>query len=316
MISIIVPVYNVENYLDDCIRSIVMQTFTDWELLLIDDGSTDSSPLIAKDWKNKDERIKYFRKENGGVSTARNFGIDHARGEYIMFVDSDDICSTDILKSLFLAMTPTCDLVACEIYRFKAENEISESQICNKLSLSSLNDIYAHFENHGLLHPPYAKLFRKEIIRNNNLRFDERLSLGEDMCFNLDYLQYVSTAIVISSALYFYRDTAGSLTKNIRLDYADIQMYLLDRKFGFIESNNIQYDYSAKAPDIIRDMFLSLCRSNGTDEKKFDSIQKLRQHKVMQICGEPSNIYNSLLITAIRRLPAKLLIKILKWRNR
>ena len=99
-VSVIVPVYNVEKYLDRCITSILKQTHPDFELLLIDDGSRDSSGNICDAWAQADARISVFHKENGGLSDARNYGIDHAKGEYITFVDSDDYVGRDYLKTL------------------------------------------------------------------------------------------------------------------------------------------------------------------------------------------------------------------------
>lgn len=311
MISIVVPVYNSARWLDACIESICRQTMPDWELVLVDDGSTDGSDAIVRDWEKRDGRIRSFRKENGGVSSARNFGIDRARGEYLMFVDSDDVCSPLLLETLYGAMTPSCGLSACGIRRFRADSEVAPAvATASERVLPSKSDIYSYLEDCGMLHAPVAKLYVSEIIRASRIRFDENLSLGEDLLFNLDYLLRISSAVAIDAPLYFYRDTDGSLTKKVRSDYADIQLRLLDSKLRFIENNRIDYHYTSKAPGIVRDMFLSLCRSEGSDRQKINSLGKLRRHKVMDLCENSARLSDRVLIAAIRCLPSKLLIKI------
>lgn len=311
MISIVVPVYNSARWLDACIESICRQTMPDWELVLVDDGSTDGSDAIVRAWEKRDGRIRSFRKENGGVSSARNFGIDRARGEYLMFVDSDDVCSPLLLETLHGAMTPPCGLSACGIRRFRADSEVAPSvATASERVLPSKTEIYSYLEDCGMLHAPVAKLYVSEIIRASRIRFDENLSLGEDLLFNLDYLLRISSAVAIDAPLYFYRDTDSSLTKKVRSDYADIQMRLFDSKLRFIENNRVDYSYSSMAPGIVRDMFLSLCRSEGSDRHKINSIGKLRRHKVMDLCGNSARLSDRVLIAAIRYLPAKLLIKI------
>lgn len=310
MISIVVPVYNSARWLDACIESICRQTMPDWELVLVDDGSTDGSDAIVRDWEKRDGRIRSFRKENGGVSSARNFGIDRARGQYLMFVDSDDVCSPLLLETLYGAMTPACGLAVSTVRRFRREEDIPEAKALPALPLTSPGAIFARLEDGGMLHPPCARLYRTEIIRANAIRFVEGLSLGEDLLFNLDYLRHVSSAVALPAPLYFYRDTDGSLSKTIRADYADIQMRLLDSKFRFIDAMRIRYSYSSKAPGIVRDMFLSLCRSEGSDRQKINSLGKLRRHKVMDLCGNSARLSDRFLIAAIRCLPSKLLIKI------
>ena len=123
-ISVIVPVYNTEKYLNRCIDSILAQTFTDFELLLIDDGSTDCSGKICDEYAAKDSRVRVFHKENGGVSSARNMGLDNAQGEWITFVDSDDWVHEDFLKKrLALALNDNADIAYCDVeYVYRTHN--------------------------------------------------------------------------------------------------------------------------------------------------------------------------------------------------
>lgn len=311
-VSIIVPVYNSARYLDACINSVVNQTFTDWELLLIDDGSTDSSAKICSNWKDRDSRVKCIQKPNGGVSSARNMGLAHAIGKYIMFVDSDDCCANRILEILHHSIQNEHDIVACRVTGFKGE--VPAIPLVDTVSeqINTIDNLYIKYGEAGLLHPPVAKLYKTDIIRKYNIRFDETLSLGEDLCFNLDYLDHVSSGSLIDSPLYLYRDTTGSLSKRIKDDYADIQMYLLDRKFRFIDEHNIQFDYRPMAPGIVRDIFLSLCKSDATDTMKRDSINRLKQHRIMGQCRFKGKFLDELIALSIRIIPPLILIKFVK----
>lgn len=316
MISIIIPIYNSASYLDACIGSVLGQTFSDLELILVDDGSTDASGEIAGKWEERDSRVRYFRRQNGGVSSARNFGIAKARGEYVMFVDSDDLCDKELARTLHdLMKSGNHDLAACSVKRFlrpeELDNALPDSETGTR-GLRGKDAIYRYMEEGGLLHPPYAKLYRKEFITENAIKFDETLSLGEDMCFNLDYLEHVDSAAFTRRALYGYRDTAGSLSKAIRGDYADIQLHLFDRKLRFIRENKVTYDYSPKAAGMLRDMFLSLCRSEGSDRGKEDSLKRLKKHKIMKMAQKGASLPELLLISAIRFFPVRLLLKIIR----
>lgn len=313
-VSVIIPVYNAAPYLNDCITSIVAQTFTNWELFLIDDGSTDDSATICQKWENRDARIHYLYKTNGGVSSARNMGIDHAKGSRIMFVDADDICHYQILEGLLEPIIEEeCDVVACRIDHFKDRMPVEtklHSDTCR--TLYGISSIYNCFNDADILHAPFAKLYNKDIINKNNIRFIESLSLGEDLCFNLDYLEHCNKGLFIDAPLYYYRDTEGSLTKKIRGDYADIQMMLFDRKIEFLTRKSIRHNLQAQAPGVIRDILLSECRSQAKLKDKIASVDRLKKHQLMQLSKSNSSISNWLITYAIKLLPSPLIIRIFK----
>lgn len=207
-VTIIVPVYNVEKYLTCCIGSILSQSFKDFELLLIDDGSSDLSGEICDDYVEKDARIRVFHKENGGVSSARNLGLENAQGEWICFIDSDDWVEVDFLKELiqydsFDLVVGGCEGVGCMIYSTKRnENLIIDFKHPNKaaqiLNANNENTISAFYYSWG-------KLFRNSIISQNDLRFDTRMKICEDTCFLMKYLIHVQKIILSNSSLYRYR---------------------------------------------------------------------------------------------------------------
>lgn len=207
-VTIIVPVYNVEKYLTCCIGSILSQSFKDFELLLIDDGSSDLSGEICDDYVEKDARIRVFHKENGGVSSARNLGLDNAQGEWICFIDSDDWVEVDFLKELiqydsFDLVVGGCEGVGCMIYSTKRnENLIIDFKQPNKaaqiLNANNENTISAFYYSCG-------KLFRNSIISQYDLRFDIRMKMCEDTCFLIQYLIHVNEIILSNFSLYRYR---------------------------------------------------------------------------------------------------------------
>lgn len=209
-ISVIVPVYNTEQYLHRCIDSILAQTFTDFELLLIDDGSKDSSGRICDEYALKDSRIRVFHKKNGGVSSARNLGLDNAKGEWISFVDSDDWVENKYIEELF--SNGQFDFVACY---YKAEDwDTWVSQPFDNCSYYG-NNIHKCL-NLNIKRMVYnvCKLFNNEIIKENHIRFDTVISYGEDTIFTFEYLAHVKSIKTISSALYHYEySTPNSLTK-------------------------------------------------------------------------------------------------------
>ena len=186
--SIIVPVYNVEKYLNRCVESILSQSFKDFEVLLIDDGSTDKSGAICDEYAKKDNRVKVFHKENGGVSSARNVGLDEADGEWILFVDSDD----NIDRYYLSKFHQDSDMEVQGAVTINSIGNIKEGEL-------KYND--AVVENQcaedailrGLNTAPWAKCFCKSIIDTNDIRFDEDLSYGEDSIFIYKYLFFCST---------------------------------------------------------------------------------------------------------------------------
>lgn len=202
-ISIIVPVYNVEGSLHRCIDSILAQTFTDFELLLIDDGSKDNSGKICDEYVAKDLRVRVFHKENGGVSSARNLGLDNAKGEWVTFVDSDDYVLPYFLET-FCTMSKDGDVCIQGIipdYSISSEYQVYKSSfdyIGNvKGALFMLNDCQ-------MVGSLCNKMFRSSIIHDKNLRLKEALKLWEDEEFFLHYLQYAQKVVATTYGYYVY----------------------------------------------------------------------------------------------------------------
>lgn len=230
MISVIIPVYNVERYLDECIQSVVNQTYSDWECILVDDGSSDGSGDICDEWTRRCERIRVIHQKNGGVSKARNRGIEEAKGEYIVFVDSDDSIGVDHLWRLVNA--EDADLVVSGIRQICEDGQTDETKpnanknfVLNKDSLIDFVDLNDKF----LLYGPVAKLYKTFILNEYVIRFPVGCNYGEDLQFNLQYLEHVKTIAQVDDVSYFYRRGTETLSTKARpnrffQDYEQWQM--------------------------------------------------------------------------------------------
>lgn len=215
MISIIVPVYNVAPYLDKCIQSIINQTFTDFEVLLIDDGSTDGSGEICSSFAKRDKRIVVYHTPNKGVSSARNIGLNKAKGEFIAFIDSDDYIGENYLKNLYEAMiTNGADLVVGGEIKF-SNNIFNPFHFSNKtFSPNCFSEMFSIY----MLHKhssPWGKLFKMSIIKEISLHFNNDIHLGEDIIFVMEYLSYCQVVTLTETSEYYYLQRNNSLTKRV-----------------------------------------------------------------------------------------------------
>ena len=217
LISVIVPVYNVEPYLRQCIDSILNQTYTDFELILVDDGSTDRCPEICDKYKEKDDRVRVLHKQNGGLSDARNHGIDIANGDYITFIDSDDMVSKDYLEVLIQSLKSTgASISCCQHVQFAIENDIQVSNISkNRIEIISGMEAcrrqYMPYkpENHkNIFVMAWGNVFNKSIF--TDIRFPVG-KIREDEAIIPIILYEARTVCICSEPLYFYRKRPGSI---------------------------------------------------------------------------------------------------------
>ena len=212
-ITIIIPVYNVENYLDECIQSVLKQTHKNFEIILVDDGSTDKSGCICDAYKEKDDRIQVIHKQNGGVSEARNTGMALAKGEYIAFLDSDDLVHPKMYEFLLQAMIDyDADLVSCGYKTFCDEEELSNNFTdMHRYTFSKLEDrqdYLSNFLDGNFVHYVWKSLYKKEFLTGLRFEVGKRL---EDIMFNAKLSQKLSKRVVIADKLYFYRIRSGSI---------------------------------------------------------------------------------------------------------
>lgn len=214
LVSIIVPVYNAEKTLCRCIDSVLAQQYTDFELLLIDDGSTDASGSICDQYAGKDPRVQVVHKPNSGVSNTRNLALELARGTYLQFLDSDDWITPDATSSLVrTAEDNQCDLVVADFYRVVG-SRISHKGNIQSSSVLSREEFAAHMMKnpadyyYGVL---WNKLYRREIVEQHQLRMAPGISWCEDFMFNLEYIRHAQRFYALPVPIYYYVKTKGSL---------------------------------------------------------------------------------------------------------
>ncbi len=214
LISIIIPVYNSEKYLDAALRSAQEQSYKNIEILVIDDGSTDSSPAICDAFAAKDSRFKVIHQQNSGPSAARNRGIDEAKGDYLTFFDNDDLLHKDFIKILYgLCKENDCDIALTRSFPFLDENTIPYGEPENRLTFMDNRELSLQLVDMGWtgLAVTMAKIFRKSLFRN--IRFNENRIIGDDD--STIYLLYWASrkSVLFHSPLYFYRSKRkGSIT--------------------------------------------------------------------------------------------------------
>lgn len=251
-VSIIVPVYNKEHRLEETINCLLQQRFDDFELLLVDDGSTDGSLRICEKYSKKDNRIRVIHKENGGASSARNCGIDNAFGEYIVFCDADDKMPEDALENMVkTADRENADFVVGgmrNIDIFKSANRIEikfqKKRTGHVIYKDDIKEQFPVFWQGNNMVSSCTKLYRTDIIKNNNIRFNTDLVVLEDFCFVIDYLNYCTRLISIEELVYDYivdKDAANWLHRS-RMDYVDDVIYAFEQLKKFLKNNHINDD--------------------------------------------------------------------------
>ena len=215
LISVIVPIYNVEKYLKKCLDSIINQTYNNLEIILVDDGSPDNCGKICDEYAKKDNRIKVIHKENGGVSSARNKGLDIANGEYVFFIDSDDYIELDAIEKL-LSMGKS-DFIISKGYRIEKneriaiDNDILKSETINNPEYKE--KIFSKLLLGKVTSGPFAKMYKRNVIEKNKLRFNEELEFGEDTIFTFCFINYSSSFSNVNEYTYNYVTDLNSITQ-------------------------------------------------------------------------------------------------------
>jgi len=210
-ISVIVPIYKTAKYLRTCIDSVLSQSFTDFELILVNDGSPDESEDICLSYT--DSRIRYIKKQNGGLSSARNLGIENAMGEYIVFVDSDDFIDNTCFKYSVEKIKETkADIVLCGFYLQRKSSIIPVTATEGLYVGEEINKAIVELKSKNLIDTSCNKLYRTSFIKDNGLTFPEG-EIFEDTAFNLGLLKLLPTVYVSDRCFYHYIQHKGSITK-------------------------------------------------------------------------------------------------------
>jgi len=290
-ISIIVPIYNADKYLSRCIESVLAQSFRNFELLLVDDGSTDKSGDICKKYAKQDHRIQVYHKKNGGVSSARNIGLKHASGEWVLFIDADDELLEHSLNNMINETKRQIDLV---VYGYKSYDDN------NKLLFSTLQEqraevIDANEMIKRLFVWPYYngylwnKLFNLLTIKNNHISFNEHIYYNEDRLFCIEYINAIHNAIYYSSfPVYLYRkhnDSAIDISNKCfnKKMISEIDAYIL--MYRILKENKNSSAYYAKEGAISANLRLKrkLYNRKITDKKNIISSINAKLFQVISV---------------------------------
>lgn len=320
-VSIIVPVYNAENYIKECIESILKQTFSNLELILINDGSTDSSARIIDEYAKKDKRIKPIHIENSGVSTARNIGLQNATGEWVTFVDSDDWIEPDMISfAVKKAKETNADIIMWSYFKNYANQELPLSLLPggNQIienekdkDLFHLKAIYSLYGENRLTESVssgtvWCKLYKKSLIDKKDLQFKVGLTRAQDTIFSINAAEHASKIVYYEKHLYHYRITTTSTTsgtkyiKNTKLPFN----MLLEEFSSFIEKKGKGMDskyFDAFNGRTIQVLMWHL-KHNYYHKQFSGGILKRRKEIINLIEEEPYN-------TALQKVNHKLLPK-------
>lgn len=284
LISVIVPVYNVEKYIHKCIDSILNQTYTNLEIILVDDGSLDNCGKICDEYAKQDKRIKVIHKENGGVSSARNRGIKEATGQWITFVDSDDWLEDDFCELLLYNATKyNADIVLCGYNRITLNN-VEKIKNTNKIIEVESNEYLKNVLNpqtgFGFCH---MKLYKRDCIKET--KFKEGLSVGEDALFNEQISKKIKKTIFLEKSLYNYRINNDSVVKKFDKNYAKkyLESMEINKKYIFENYNGnkeiIQNYYNFVAFHVLL-IAVNYCYNKQNKEKNKVKLLK-------EICNIP-----------------------------
>lgn len=301
MISVVVPVFNSERYLKECIESILCQTYGNFELILINDGSKDSSGDICRKYEKQDGRVKYIFKENGGVSSARNLGVQASKGDYIAFVDSDDITKPEMLEML---IKDNSDFSMCGYELYDDISHTASIQFhCPKLC-GNLHDLAQNISDY--ISPPYLlgpcfKLFRRDIILENDVIFPPELSYGEDAIFVLEYLSHCRNVNIYPYIGYSYRKHGKeSLSGKFLLNKIDINYRINRLIYDLLRQENI-FEQEQIVSNHLLECFVSyeqelICSGLSEKEKCKVFYEKYKYYK--NRLGKPRRLAQRIVIWA------------------
>ena len=325
LVSVILPIYNVEKYLARCLNSVVSQTYTNLEILLIDDGSTDDCPRLCDEWALRDRRIKVIHKRNAGLGMARNTGIEHATGKYICFVDSDDYIVPGMVETAYQhASRENADIVTFGFHRFSRTGKRISTQIPRtdkalyigkEVQEIFLPDLIGSDPKTGITTQLYmsawASLYSMELIQRNHWRFvSEREIISEDVYSLLVLYQHVNIAAILPEALYCYCENDTSLTQTFRRDrYEKIKLF-----YQSCIELQIALDYNHTVRERLATPYLSftiaamkqIAAADCRKEEKKEALKRILSDEELQavlhkIAPEKEPLTRKIILTAMKK---------------
>lgn len=303
IISVIIPIYNAEKCLHRCINSIINQTFYNIEIILIDDGSPDHCSDICDEYSKIDARIKVIHKQNAGVSSARNTGLNHALGEYIMFCDADDYVAPNWCEILYNQILNTPNAWIVSNIATVRDNKIFITQ--NRLNSDfklSYHDIFAS----SLSAYTVNKIYNKSILFENNIFFDESRKIGEDVLFNINYYLHCDSIIYLKEPLYYYCLNSQSASNKYQPNQFELNLELFSARLKVIQKNELE-----PFTNLYLYMFLRWLNNTMDKRNPMSFIQKMRYNNKMMNTEE----FRFCVSHATGNNDSKLFMKIVKKHN-
>jgi len=317
--SLIVPIYNAEVYLSKCLTSLINQTYKNFEIILINDGSKDGSLKIAQKFANENDRIKIIDQKNAGVSTARNVGLATATGKYVIFIDSDDyLIDMRAIEKLHAATNKRTDVV---MYNIFYENKsvhypLLEKSYIDKREFDAFLFQMIRYEH---LNSPCNKVYNRQILNKYKIQFDNNIKIGEDLLFNIEYFKYCQSAYYLNDTLYFYRTSnVSSATSSYMKDkYIDL-MLVNDVMHVWMESrvnnkltNVARFIRMKNILSCLRDISHPASLLNEKEKQEIIVRYKINNPRIIvRYCGlkiyVASLIYSMIRITLLSRIINKL----------
>lgn len=313
LISIIVPIYNTEKYLSKCLDSIINQSYKNIEIILVDDGSLDNSSLICKEYVKKDKRTKYYKKQNGGLSSARNYGLEKASGKYIGFVDSDDVISKDMYETLYNNLVKTnTDMSICEVVRYKDTPKFTNDNNIEIYDTESILKII--LEDKKICNYAVNKLYKKELMN------DIRYPIGkyqEDVGTTYKYVLKAKKIVYSDSKSYGYYQRNESISNTLNKKFIFDYFGMIERREKDLQGYKIDNYLILNKVNVILGIFIDLSHNQSILKdtevqelmnKKYRELKIINTKEIRVINTKKHNILISLLL-----FNRKLFYVLMKW---
>lgn len=296
LVSIVAPAYNIEKYLKAFVDSVLSQTYSNWELILVDDGSTDSCGSVCDDYAQKDSRISVIHQANGGLSNARNVGIKQSKGEWILISDPDDMLLPDGIASMVECIREDIDLISASYFRY-VNGVLSVEK---KASVTTVMPLRQYIEeigisprSHSLDRYVWNKMYKSSIIKNNSIFFDEDLRLFEDVCYVYRYLAVCKQGVMCSSKPFYsyFRRTEGTAMMN-RNNYREktldwLKAYI--RSYHTVKGMNVPGIVKKRIKKEVFDVYHQIIRLIRKEKKGKEEEKKANE--LLQTCFTPQTIF-------------------------
>lgn len=311
-LSVIVPVYNVEKYLSRCIDSILNQTYKKIEIILIDDGSTDNSSEICDIYAQRYDNVVVVHKANGGVSSARNMGLDTAKGDYITFIDADDYISENLYQDIIEKINElNADIAVCSVYRNDVDGILltqNYAEVTDNMMLKIMSGFGEWIWN---------KIYKKELI--GNLRFDTELTFGEDVFWLSQYCLKCKKGVYSTESCYYYFSNENSACNNIMIKDKLIRKYDMERKAHlkilevYKNSNKkaiIEFEHFMVSINIQN--FMKIVKNDWVERNHIEDIKSLCKEYIFGLLKSNTSLKMKLLVL-IMCISPKIIIRLVKY---